>query len=83
MSELYAIHDGEPMLSAKGMAVLFGLPLDEIQEASRRAGTKEQLLIPADWMRRGRLRAKEAQAATGETDMHSALMYWYGKEGVR
>lgn len=83
MNELYEIQDGEPMISAKGMAVLFGLPLDEIHEASRRAGTSEQFLIPADWMRRGRLRAKEAQAATGETDMLSGLKYWFNKEGVR
>ena len=83
MSELYAIHDGEPMLSAKGMAVLFGLPLDEITEAGRRANSEEGWLIPEGWMRRGRLRSKEAQAATGGTDMDSVLAYWLDKEGIR
>ena len=83
MTNFFSIHNGEVMLSLEGMAVLFGLPVAEIEEAARRAGTDEGWLIPEDWMRRGRLRAKEAQAATGQEDMESALSYWVGKEGIR
>lgn len=79
----YAIRDGEMMLSATGMALLFGLSLEEVNEAARRACTEEGWLIPAEWMRRGRLRSKEAQAATGDEDLHSVLIYWLGREGVR
>lgn len=83
MTNFFAIHNGEVMLSLEGMAVLFGLPVSEIEEAARRANTDEGWLIPEEWMRRGRLRAKEAQAATGQEDMESALSYWLGREGLR
>lgn len=83
MTNFFAIHNGEVMLSLEGMAVLFGLPVSEIEEAARRANTNEGWLIPEEWMRRGRLRAKEAQAATGQEDMESALSYWLGREGLR
>ena len=83
MTNFFAVHNGEVMLSLEGMAVLFGLPVSEIEEAARRANTDEGWLIPEEWMRRGRLRAKEAQAATGQEDMESALSYWLGREGLR
>lgn len=79
----YAIRDGEVMLSAEGMALLFGLTVDEVYEASRRAASEEGWLIPEAWARRGRLRSKEAQAATGDEDLHSVLVYWLGREGIR
>lgn len=38
------------------------------------------LPIPREWVKRGRQRAREAQARTGATDWLSVLGYWADKD---
>ena len=71
---------GEPMLSADGMALLFGVPADEIRAHAREHGNGPDAL-PDAWARQGRRRAAEARAATGDDSMHAALMYYAQQTG--
>lgn len=82
MSGLYRIDPatGEVMLSADGMALLLGVPADEIREHTRTHGNGATL-IPEAWARQGRRRAAEARAATGDDSMHAALMYYAQQTG--
>ena len=69
--------DGEPMLDSQAMSLLFGVPAADIQALPTAGGSSP---IPRDWVRRGRRRAREAQAHTGSTAMLDALEYWADKE---
>lgn len=79
MSELYRYIDGEPVLSAAGMAVLLGVTEEQMRTLAATHGT-DVAHIPAEWVKAGRRRAKEYQAATGRDDMLGALEYWAEKE---
>lgn len=82
MSSLYRIDPatGEVMLSADGMALLFGVPADEIRAHAREHGN-DPVALPDAWARHGRRRAAEARAATGDDSMHAALMYYAQQTG--
>lgn len=82
MSSLYRTDPatGEVMLSADGMALLLGVPADEIREHTREHGNDPDAL-PDAWARQGRRRAAEARAATGDDSMHAALMYYAQQTG--
>ncbi|WP_395704749.1 hypothetical protein [Rhodococcus ruber] len=74
-SDLYRIIDGEPMLGPNGMSLLLGISEQDIlAESARHNGA--QFPLPVEWIKSGRLRSKEYQAATGRTDMLGALEYW-------
>lgn len=77
--ELYRYIDGEPMLAPKGMSLLLGIPLEEIQAESNRHNGQPWNL-PNDWIKSGKRRSKEYQAATGRDDMLGALEYWARRE---
>lgn len=79
MSDLYRCVDGEPVISAKGLALLLGVPEDQVRALAATHGT-DVAHIPAEWVKAGRRRAKEYQAATGRDDMLGALEYWAEKE---
>jgi hypothetical protein len=68
MIVLTELHNGEPMVSADGMALLFGVSVDKVRGIGG--------AIPPLWIKAGRRRAREAMAATGRDDMCSALAYW-------
>lgn len=78
-SDLYRIIDGEPMLGPKGMSLLLGIPEQDIlAESARHNGA--QFPLPVEWIKSGRRRSKEYQAATGRTDVLGALEYWQAHE---
>ncbi|WFS11851.1 hypothetical protein [Rhodococcus aetherivorans] len=81
-SDLYTVVDGEPMIGPKGMSLLLGVPLRDIFAESKRSNG-EHFTLPAEWIKSGRRRSKEYQAATGQTDMLGALEYWQAKEQER
>lgn len=66
----------EPMIDAAAMSLLFGIDADTIS-ATLSGGS---LAIPQLWLKAGRRRASEARAATGHSDMVSALEYWCRKD---
>ena len=81
-NELYRYIDGEPMLSAAGMALLLGVTEEQMRAQAERSGTGIAAL-PESWVKAGNRRRKEYEAATGRTDMLGALEYWqaHGQEG--
>jgi hypothetical protein len=76
MIVLTELVNGEPMVSADGMALLFGISVELIRAHSKKATHAGGTPMPEAWLKAGRRRSREAQAATGYTDMCSALAYW-------
>ncbi|MFC9769331.1 hypothetical protein [Rhodococcus jostii] len=73
---LYRYDDnGEPYLSPKGMSVLLGVPLQEIEVEYDRHGTT-RFAMPEHWIESGRRRTAEYKTETGRDDMLGALEYW-------
>lgn len=75
---------GEPMISTAAMALLFGVA-EELCNAEikrQRGSGAEGFVPPGEWIRNGRRRQKEYQAATGRNDMRGALDYWAEREEV-
>ncbi|MDV2477844.1 hypothetical protein F8M49_25050 [Rhodococcus zopfii] len=80
MSELYRYIDGEPVLSAAGMALLLGVTEEQMCAQAARSGTAITEL-PEAWVKSGRRRSKEYQAATGRDDVLGALEFWQARDG--
>ena len=76
---LYDESGDEPLLSAEGMSVLFGVPLDEFRAEIDRQG--EQFRVPVVWVKSGRRRQKEYAAHTGGDDMRGALDWLAERDG--
>ncbi|WP_137149466.1 hypothetical protein [Mycolicibacterium sp. CR10] len=69
--------DAEPMLDTEAMALIFGVDPAAVLALPTVDGTSR---IPREWVRRGRRRAKEAQAHTGSDFILDALHYWARKD---
>lgn len=69
--------DNEPMLDAEALALLFGVDLAEVHALPMVDGHSR---IPREWVKRGRRRAREAQAHTGSDFILDALDYWARKD---
>lgn len=65
--------DGEPMLDATAMSLLFGVRTEEVSALPIGNGTTR---LPTEWLKRGRRRAREAMAHTGSDAMLDNLRYW-------
>lgn len=63
----------EPMLDDRAMMLLFGVDPAAIRALPTVDGAAR---IPREWVKRGRRRTREAQAATGSTDLLDVLQYW-------
>lgn len=77
---MYA-NGGQPTLGVEGLALLYGIPVDEI----RRWYAVESNSDATEWMplklrKQARRRVREAVAATGIDSLQSALEYWAEKE---
>ncbi|MGB7239792.1 MAG: hypothetical protein WBD41_27900 [Rhodococcus sp. (in: high G+C Gram-positive bacteria)] len=59
----------EPVISTAGMALLLGVDEAELRDEIARQGGAERFQVPKQWVRQGRRRSKEYQAATGRFDM--------------
>jgi hypothetical protein len=66
-------HDGDVLIDAQCMALLFGVEVDAVRALPSEGGSS---VIPRLWVKRGTRRAKEAQANTGSTAMLDGLRYW-------
>lgn len=75
--KIATVVDGEPMISAHGLSLLLGVPVDEIA-AHRQANGNTHL--PAEWLKAGRRRRGEAASHTGKNEMVAALWYWARKD---
>ncbi|WP_137147545.1 hypothetical protein [Mycolicibacterium sp. CR10] len=69
--------DTEPLLDAEALALLFGVDLTEVLALPTVDGHSG---IPREWIKRGRRRTREAQAATGSDFILDALDYWARKD---
>ncbi|ELR85686.1 MULTISPECIES: hypothetical protein [Mycobacterium] len=76
-TEIAVIVDGEPMISATGLSLLLGVPVDEITAHRQANGTTH---LPAEWLKAGRRRRGEAASHTGKNEMVAALWYWARKD---
>lgn len=63
--------DGEPMMDATGIALMFGITPDEIPVGEP---------FSRELLQQGRRRAGEAKAHTGQSDFESVLTYWARKD---
>jgi hypothetical protein len=76
MIVLTELVNGEPMVSADGMALLFGISVELVRAHSAKASYGDRTPIPEAWIKSGGRRAREAMATTGRDDMCAALAYW-------
>lgn len=67
----------EPMLDDQAMMLLFGVDPAAIRALPVVDGAPR---IPREWVKRGRRRTREAQAATGCTDLLDVLRYWADRD---
>ena len=67
------IRDGEPLIDNQCLALLLGVEVEALRGLPIQNGSTS---VPADWVKRGRRRAREAQAHTGSTAMLDSLRYW-------
>jgi hypothetical protein len=74
--ELTRTIDGEPMMSATAMGLLFGIDTDTVEQYMRTNIVGGALRFPPEWIKAGRRRSKEAAAATGSNDVFDILAYW-------
>lgn len=65
--------DGEPMLDAQCMALLFGVETTAVHALPIADGA---MRIPPEWVKRGKRRAREAMAHTGGRGVIDVLRYW-------
>ena len=69
--------DGELMLDPAGLALLFGVDIADVEHLPTVQGTTP---IPREWLKRGRQRAREAQAHTNDSDWLAVMTYWASKD---
>jgi hypothetical protein len=74
--ELTGNIDGEPMLSADALSLLFGIDADLITAHSKRSTVDGRTPFPAASLQAGRRRTSEAAAAVGSRDLFDVLNYW-------
>lgn len=70
---------GEPLISCREMALLIGVSETELKAHTATASTGV-MMLPAEWVARGRERSRIYQQATGRDDMVSALEYWAAQQ---
>ncbi|OBK82135.1 hypothetical protein A5649_09780 [Mycolicibacter heraklionensis] len=68
--------DGDPMLSAAALSLLFGVDEELVNAHSKRSTVNNRTPMPTAWIRAGRRRTSEAAAATGSRDLLDVLAYW-------
>ncbi|MDV6275402.1 hypothetical protein R3Q06_18055 [Rhodococcus erythropolis] len=81
---LYTYVNGEPMISAEGMSVLYGIPLDVVHAEFERQGGRDNtgpLTVPGSWTASGRARTEEYKRVTGGDDILGALEFWAKRDG--
>jgi len=81
---LYSYVNGEPMVSAEGMALLIGIPYERLKAEFDRQRAEnpdaEMFRMPRAWSRQGNRLRKEVQAALGyEAGMKECLDYLAAK----
>jgi hypothetical protein len=72
-------NNGEPILGAEGIALLYGTSVDELR-ALATPGDFDPTTLPLELRKQGRRRAREAVAATGIDSLQSCLEYWADRE---
>lgn len=76
-TEIARLIDGEPTIGPAGMSLLFGVTEAEAKQLRVDHGTTH---LPADWIKRGKRRAKEAKRWGSDDSMLGALDYWAAKD---
>jgi hypothetical protein len=69
-------NNGEPILGAEGLALLYGVSVDEIRSYATPGDFDTTEWLPLELRKQGRRRAREAMAATGIDSVQSALEYF-------
>lgn len=74
--ELTRSVNGEPMMSATAISLLFGVDSGVVEQYMRTNIIGCALRFPPEWIKAGKRRGKEAAAATGSNDVFDILAYW-------
>jgi hypothetical protein len=72
---------GEPIVMVSALALIVGVTVDEVRSVLGDVGTADFMSLPDEWIWAARLRAIEAQAATGDNNLSIALLYFAQKNG--
>jgi hypothetical protein len=72
--------DGVSVMSAAALALLFGIPADDIVEHMKHNIIDDMTRFPSSWLKAGKRRVKEASAATGVNDLLEVLEYWAARD---
>lgn len=63
-------------ISTTDFAALLGVSAEELHAEYERQGRPERFEVPETWVKNGRRRSKEYQAATGRNDMSGAIAHY-------
>jgi hypothetical protein len=72
--------DGDQLLNADALALLFGVDAALIKAYGRNNITDGHVTFPPEWIKRGKRRAREALAHNGSNAMLDSLQYWARKD---
>lgn len=79
----YKMINGEPMVSAAGMALLVGIPAEEIEGNFDETVQRGRTPLRPEWIKNGIRRRKECAAAIGhEPSMVESLDFWAAQEAA-
>lgn len=69
-------HNGQDVMSADALSLLFGVPADDITEYMKTHIIDDMTVFPSAWLKAGKRRVKEASAAIGTNQLLEILEYW-------
>lgn len=73
-------HNGQDVMSADALALLWGVPPDEIAAYMKHHIINDMTAFPAEWLKAGKRRVKEASAAVGTNQLLEILEYWAARD---
>jgi len=72
--------NGQDVMSADALALLWGIPADDITAYMQTHVIDELVDFPLEWLKAGKRRVKEASAAVGTNQLLDVLAYWAARD---
>lgn len=73
-------HNGVEVMSTDALSLLFGVPADAITAHMKSHIIHDMTAFPAEWLKAGKRRVKEASASTGTNQLLEILEYWADRD---
>jgi hypothetical protein len=72
--------DGVEVMSCDALSLLFGVSAADITAHMKSHVMHDMTAFPADWLKAGKRRVKEASAATGTNSLLEILEFWAARD---